>query len=294
MFFPPNPASPHTPTAPFRTRYIRQPEGSECKPQLRCEGHEQEGYGLCWNPHKKGRLLSAADDGTVCIWDIDGMPYSSKAVQPLLNFSAHADSVVEDICCHSQHEHLFATVGDDRCIMWWDDREKCGPNKATHKITNAHKKEINSIDCNPFSEFLFATGSSDKTVGLWDSRNMKEKLHSFEGHSDEVFQVNWAPHSESILSSCSADRRVNVWDMSKIGQEQSEEDAVDGPPELLFIHGGHTSKISDFSWNPNDPWVIASVAEDNILQMWQMVRLVGTRRAAGDGGGRWGTVGMVG
>jgi len=41
-------------------------------------------------------------------------------------------------------------------------------------------------------------------------------------------------------------------------------------PELLFIHGGHTSKISDFSWNGNDDWVIASVAEDNILQIWQM------------------------
>lgn len=37
-----------------------------------------------------------------------------------------------------------------------------------------------------------------------------------------------------------------------------------------FIHGGHTSKISDFSWNPNDPWVVASVAEDNVLQIWQM------------------------
>lgn len=49
---------------------------------------------------------------------------------------------------------------------------------------------------------------------------------------------------------------------------QTNEDAEDGPPELLFIHGGHTSKISDFAWNPSDDWVIASVAEDNILQVW--------------------------
>ena len=50
---------------------------------------------------------------------------------------------------------------------------------------------------------------------------------------------------------------------------QSPEDAEDGPPELLFIHGGHTSKVSDLAWNKNDDWVIASVAEDNILQIWQ-------------------------
>jgi WD40 repeat protein len=56
----------------------------------------------------------------------------------------------------------------------------------------------------------------------------------------------------------------------RTGDEQSPEDSEDGPPELLFIHGGHTSKISDFAWNGNDDWVVASVAEDNILQIWQM------------------------
>ncbi|KAJ1623038.1 hypothetical protein T492DRAFT_884248 [Pavlovales sp. CCMP2436] len=48
--------------------------------------------------------------------------------------------------------------------------------------------------------------------------------------------------------------------------EQSAEDAADGPSELLFIHAGHTAKISDLAWNPNDDWVIATVSEDNILQ----------------------------
>lgn len=38
------------------------------------------------------------------------------------------------------------------------------------------------------------------------------------------------------------------------------------------MHGGHTNKIADFSWNPLEPWVIASAAEDNIVQVWQLVR----------------------
>jgi histone-binding protein RBBP4 len=84
-------------------------------------------------------------------------------------------------------------------------------------------------------------------------------------------QVQWSPHNETVFASASVDRRINVWDLSRIGEEQTPEDAEDGPPELLFIHGGHTSKISDFSWNLNDPWVICSVAEDNIAQIWQMV-----------------------
>jgi len=72
------------------------------------------------------------------------------------------------------------------------------------------------------------------------------------------------------MASCGGDRRLNIWDLSKIGEEQEPEDAEDGPPELLFIHGGHTDKIADFSWNANDDWVISSVADDNVLQIWQM------------------------
>ena len=75
------------------------------------------------------------------------------------------------------------------------------------------------------------------------------------------------------MASSGTDRRLHVWDLSKIGEEQSAEDAEDGPPELLFIHGGHTAKISDFSWNPNDPWVICSVSEDNIMQVRCSIKL---------------------
>lgn len=85
-----------------------------------------------------------------------------------------------------------------------------------------------------------------------------------------MYKVEWSPFNESILGSASADRRVGVWDLSRIGMEQSPEDAEDGPPEMLFLHGGHTSKVSDFSWNSQDHWTVASVSEDNILQVWQM------------------------
>ncbi len=64
-------------------------------------------------------------------------------------------------------------------------------------------------------------------------RNLKLRLHSFESHTDEIFQVQWSPHHEAILASSGTDRRLHVWDVSKIGEEQSAEDAEDGPPELL-------------------------------------------------------------
>ncbi|KAG8587682.1 hypothetical protein GDO81_005750 [Engystomops pustulosus] len=157
--------------------------------------------------------------------------------------------------------------------------------KIETEIKINHEGEVNRARYMPQNPCIIATKtpSSDVlvfdytkhpskpgTVALWDLRNLKLKLHSFESHKDEIFQVHWSPHNETILASSGTDRRLNVWDLSKIGEEQSAEDAEDGPPELLFIHGGHTAKISDFSWNPNEPWVICSVSEDNIMQIWQM------------------------
>ena len=36
------------------------------------------------------------------------------------------------------------------------------------------------------------------------------------------------------------------------------------------MHGGHTNHLADFTWNPNDPWLVCSAAEDNLLQIWKV------------------------
>lgn len=101
-------------------------------------------------------------------------------------------------------------------------------------------------------------------------RFLEKHLHVLEKHEQDVFAVKWSPTDEAILASCGADRRILIWDLSRIGQPQTPQEALEGPPELLFVHGGHISKVSDFAWNLNDDWVLASVAEDNVVQVWQM------------------------
>jgi histone-binding protein RBBP4 len=61
-----------------------------------------------------------------------------------------------------------------------------------------------------------------------------------------------------------------IWDLSRIGEEQTAEEEQEGPSELIFIHGGHTNKISDFSWHPKLPWTLATASEDNIVQVWKI------------------------
>lgn len=82
--------------------------------------------------------------------------------------------------------------------------------------------------------------------------------------------------------------------MSQIGQEQTPDDQEDGPPELLFIHGGesieftnafsslsssflgHTARPTDFCWAPGEGenWTASSVSEDNVVMVWQPTQRV--------------------
>jgi len=234
-----------------------------------------------WNPLKAGHILGASEDMTVCHWDVNAYSKASPSLEPVDVFRGHS-SVVGDVSWNSTQENVFASVGDDKMLMIWDTRDK-DRTKPTQSI-EAHESEILCVAFSPSSETLLVTGSSDNTVALWDTRNLSLRLHSFHAHTSEVLTLAWSPSHETIFASAGADRRVNVWDLSAIGLEQTPDDAEDGPPELLFVHGGHTSRPSDIAWAPvghglgggskekglNMDWFMASVAEDNVVQIWRM------------------------
>ncbi|KAG2209105.1 hypothetical protein INT46_006269 [Mucor plumbeus] len=252
-----------------RTTFDPMPkEGEKFNPTLRLTGHDKEGYGLAWSPHKgtSTHLISAGFDSKICQWDIAGTTKENRELEPVRTYTAHTTGV-EDVAWHTRFESIFASVGDDARLMIWDARNDS--NKPIHNI-QAHEAEVNCVAFAPGSEWVLATGSGDKTAALWDLRNLKQPIHSLRAHQSEILQLAWSPHHDAVLATASSDRRILVWDLSKIDTSQLPEEAEDGPPELLFMHGGHTNKISDFGWNPADPWVLSSTADDNIVQVWKM------------------------
>uniref|UniRef100_A0A0A9YZD7 Histone-binding protein RBBP4-A n=1 Tax=Lygus hesperus TaxID=30085 RepID=A0A0A9YZD7_LYGHE len=255
-----------------RTKFPARPaKDAPFSPNIRLTGHRREGYGLSWCPMREGVLVSGSDDSLICLWDVsanvskDITAAANRSVPPLHTYTNHTD-VVMDVCFHPTNPYLFASCGDDKKLFVWDTRLQ---GKPSINFYSGHTHEINTVSFNFHNDNILATGSNDCTCGMWDLRVVDKKLHSFESHISPIYNVLWSPHSEYILASSSTDRRVNLWDIAKIGQEQNPEDAEDGPPELLFVHAGHTDKIADISWNPCVDWMLSSISDDAILQIWQ-------------------------
>lgn len=251
------------------SKHSSTPPDFVCRPQHRLLGHSEGGYGLSWSPLSQGFLASASSDGGVCVWDTKEGALEVNALHKFAN--VHAKGAEDVDWSHHQSSVLASVGGDGRMLVW--DLRSAEPTSPRSEV-QAHKEDANCVSFNPLNEFVLATGASDGTVKLWDLRNLSASTHDLLGHQAGVYQLSWAPFEEAILASSGEDRRVYIWDTRRIGQEQSAEDAEDGPPELLFVHGGHTAKVFDFSWNANYPWCVSSVAEDNVLQVWQVAQSI--------------------
>ncbi|KAF2745028.1 histone acetyltransferase type B subunit 2 [Sporormia fimetaria CBS 119925] len=255
-----------------RTKHPLKPkDDGTIKTEAELIGHEQEGFGLCWSPLKQGHIVTGNEDCTVRTWDLQaGFSKTNSCISPSNTYTHHT-STVNDVQYHPAHASLIGSVSDD--LTWTVIDTRMSPSqKALYRKENAHTDAVNSIAFHPEWEMIMATGSADKSIGIWDLRMFKDKTHSLEGHKDAVMGLQWHPQDSAILASSSYDRRICMWDLSKIGEEQTPEEAEDGPPELLFMHGGFTGRVSDMDWNKNDPWVMLAAAEDNQLQIFRPAR----------------------
>jgi histone-binding protein RBBP4 len=215
-----------------------------------------------------GQLISGAEDGLVCMWDTLQATKEKRCLDPASVFKGHSD-VVEDVCWHGFSAHTFASCGDDQVINVWDVRAVDAPKL---RVENAHSKEVNCVSFSFFEEFQLLSGGAEGVVCLWDVRNTSNGpvYRTPRGHTDQVMGVEWSPHSPDQFASFGYDNKVLLWDLSRVGLEQTEQQAAQGPPELVFVHAGHMDKPADLSWNGNDRGLIATVADDNSLQVWQM------------------------
>lgn len=82
--------------------------------KLTLTGHQDEGFGISWNPFKNGEIVSGSNDGRVLMWDINEP--ETAYVRSVAQFEGHTSSV-NDVAFHKIWSDMFASADDDGNII---------------------------------------------------------------------------------------------------------------------------------------------------------------------------------
>ena len=77
-------------------------------------------------------------------------------------------------------------------------------------------------------------------------------------HSAPITSVEWHPTDSSVFAASGSDDQVTLWDLS-VERDDSDQDNLEIPPQLLFIHQGQHD-IKELHWHPQIPGVIITTA----------------------------------
>jgi len=243
-----------------KTKHASQP-ADEFKFEIKLSSHKKEGFGLSWNNHKEGSLLTGSIDGTTKLWDITKYKKDTKVIDsPVHSFNTDADGT-NDVAWIPSHDSIFGTVGEDNIVKIFDSRTNSIVKQSNNNDNNRHHSGgINALSFNFENPFCLATADSNGQLNIWDIRDFSNPIININNaHEGSISTIAFNPNKAHIIATAGADdNSVKLWDLSQNTDDQ-----------LLFKHGGHMLGVNDIAWNPHDDWMLSSVSNDNTLQIWK-------------------------
>jgi len=235
---------------------------------------------LAWSPQVENQLVSSTVSGAVCLWDASAGSCTADFIGPVV-------SPITGLAFCPMRPTLIASCCADGHLCLWDARAGNGERPVAGPLL-AH---VGGARCVAFAKGvespLLATGGADGAAQVRDVRRLDVSLHTLSWSiardaagaeparrrpCHAVSEVAWAPVGASTLARCSGScsalataedsGRVLIWDLSSAGSvPQPSAEAVDGPPELTFVHGGHVGcPVTCLAWSPDQPGLLASAS----------------------------------
>jgi WD40 repeat protein len=194
--------------------------------------------GMAWSPDDK-RIISAASDNTVQVWNTDG------SGQPSIYTGYSYSSSVLGVEWSPDGKRIACFLENEIVLVWSADAHWQPPFMYT-----GHSGLIWSLAWSPDGTRI-ASASHDGTLHIWDA-DRNEQISIYKNHTDVVTSVAWSPDG-ARFATASRDKTVLVGNADGSGKS--------------FIHRGHQGAVLAVAWSP-DGMRVASASQDGAVQIW--------------------------
>ena len=260
-------------------------KGPMLNAQCTFKGHTDTVEDVAFHPTDANILCSVSDDTRLLFWDArcdHGKPVNAVK-------ASEVDVHVVD--WNALNTNLIVTGGKDKIVKVWDWRKigelssakkggrKQGENASEKDMvimSHSHEGEILRASWSPHDENVFASASDDGCLNVWDLTRKKATTNSDEETTTTVNDNE----NENKPNDGAADGGNNSseGDGGNTNKPKKPRYGQVPPEELLFTHSGHRNPITDFQWNPHDPWtVVSSGSGANVAstcQFWRISDLI--------------------
>ena len=179
-------------------------------------------------------LLSAAEDGTARLWDVDHN-------EELLVLKHNASVVAGHF---SLTGDFMVTASEDGTARVWD----VGTGLPVSEPLR-HDEAVKAAVFSPDDSYVL-TASEDNTARLWEARSGL-MVHSW-GHSDPINDVTFSPDGKLAVTA-SDDKTVRIWEVDS-GRE------ISGSPMI------HSNEVGKAVFSPDGRW-LATMADQRV-RIW--------------------------
>lgn len=99
---------------------------------------------------------------------------------------------------------------------------------------------------------MLASGGMDKTIFLWDCNDSYTNVATLKSQTNAITSLHWT-HEDKLIAA-SADRSLCNWDVET--------------SKVIRKYRGHTSIVHSVACPKKTRDLIASVADDGVLRVW--------------------------